>query len=515
MTLGTPPSRNNKVGPANQAKSTNKQDGKLRAQDTGRPLTTPGKPFRWLTRKPFWLTTAALLLLVMAGYGIDRYIQTNTVTYYHLYQNGELIGEIADPARVDELLEQRLQEAREANPEIHMELDSGEISYIRDKAYKADPDTDSALLALGSRLNTHAIGYEVNVNGKLIGIAKDERTAHKVLQQVRDRYAIESIQPKGLQVMALSHNQSAVDASADEREVTSVEILEEVGTGRIQVEPERVTSEDELYRRLAEGVEKPISYTVQQGDCIGCIASKFGISSQVIYQNNPWIEGDTIDVGEVVDLTVERPAITVQTVEQVKETIEMEAPIEVREHPELMAGTSKVVRPGQPGKKQVTFKLIKQNGYLMHEELVEEQVLVAPLSEVVLKGTKVITGEGSGTFAWPVQNARMTSSFGPRWGRNHNGIDLVGNKSILSADHGVVEFVGTRNGYGKTIIVDHKNGYKTLYAHLDAYSVQQGDIVEKGDKLGDMGNTGRSTGTHLHFEIRKNDTPQNPSKYLN
>ncbi|MFS0725158.1 peptidoglycan DD-metalloendopeptidase family protein [Paenibacillus sp. 1P07SE] len=496
-------------------KSAKKQGSKLKAQETGRPLTVNNASFQRLKRKPFWLAAAALLLVVLAGYGIDRYIQANTVTYYHLYHDGQLIGEIADPASIDELLEQRLQEAGEANPEVHMELTSGEISYIRAKGYKAEPDTNAALEALGSRLSTHAVGYEVKVDGKLIGIAKDEQTAKKVLRQVQDRYRIQSVEPKGPQVMRLSHSQSAVDASADEREVTSVEILEEIGTSRTQVDPERVTAEEELYQRLAVGAQQPISYTVQPGDCIGCIASKFGISSQVIYQNNPWITGDTIEAGAVLDLTVERPAITVQTVEEIKETIDIEPPVEVREHPELMAGTSKVVRPGQPGKKQVTFKLIKQNGYLMHEELIGEEVLQAPLSEVVYKGTKVINGEGSGTFAWPVQNARVTSSFGPRWGRMHNGIDLVGNKSILSADHGVVEFVGTRSGYGKTIIVDHKNGYKTLYAHLSGYSVQQGDIVEKGDKLGDMGNTGRSTGTHLHFEIRKNDSPQNPSKYLN
>jgi len=515
MTLGTPPSRNGKVGPANQAKAANKQDRKLKAQDTGRPLTVSGNPLRWLRHKAVWMTAAALLLLATAGYGIDRYIQANTVTYYHLYQDGELIGEIADPAAVDALLEQRLQEAYEANPQVHMELEAGDISYIRDRGFKAAPDTEAALAALGSRLSTHAVGFEVKVNGKLIGIAKDEQTAQKVLQQVQDRYAIESVQAKGPQVTALSHKQSKADANADEREVTSVEILEEVGTDRVQVDPKRVTDEDELFRRLAEGTQQPITYTVQPGDCIGCIATKFGISSQVIYQNNPWIEGDTIDVGQVLDLTVERPAVTVQTVEQVKESIVIETPVEIREHPELMAGTSKVVRPGQPGKKLVTYKLIKQNGYLMHEELVEEQVIVPPVTEVVLKGTKVITGEGSGSFAWPVKNWQQTSSFGPRWGRQHKGLDLVGNKSILSSDHGVVEFVGTRNGYGKTVIVDHKNGYKTLYAHMSGFSVEQGDIVEKGDKLGDMGNTGRSTGTHLHFEIHKDGEPQNPSKYLN
>src|SRR5690606_26967595 len=126
----------------------------------------------------------------------------------------------------------------------------------------------------------------------------------------------------------------------------------------------------------------------------------------------------------------------------------------------------------------------------------------------------IIAGTGTGQFAYPVSNHRLSSKYGSRWGRNHTGIDLTGNKNIKAADAGEVEFVGTKNGYGKTIIINHKNGFKTLYGHLNSYSVSKGDKVDTGDKIGVMGNTGRSTGVHLHFEIIKNGKHVNPLSYL-
>ncbi|MNZ94643.1 Murein hydrolase activator NlpD precursor [compost metagenome] len=109
----------------------------------------------------------------------------------------------------------------------------------------------------------------------------------------------------------------------------------------------------------------------------------------------------------------------------------------------------------------------------------------------------------------------MSSSYGQRWGRTHKGIDLVSsNRSILASDDGVVTFAGTKSGYGNCIIIDHKNGYQTLYGHLSKISVKKGEIIEKGSKIGVMGSTGRSTGTHLHFEIHKDGSIQNPMKYL-
>lgn len=117
---------------------------------------------------------------------------------------------------------------------------------------------------------------------------------------------------------------------------------------------------------------------------------------------------------------------------------------------------------------------------------------------------------------------RLTSKFGSRsnpFGRGyqfHNGIDIANsrNTTIYSAARGKVIFSGYKGGYGKTIIIDHGNGYKTLYAHNNDLLVSTGDRVEKNQKIAKMGSTGRSTGNHLHFEIHKNDQPMNPNNIL-
>jgi murein DD-endopeptidase MepM/ murein hydrolase activator NlpD len=115
----------------------------------------------------------------------------------------------------------------------------------------------------------------------------------------------------------------------------------------------------------------------------------------------------------------------------------------------------------------------------------------------------------------------MTSGWGWRTLRGvrgfHYGNDFRGNRGdpIYAADGGVVSFVGWRNGYGMTVIIDHQNGYKTLYAHCSRYRVEVGQRVGQGERIADIGNTGRSFGNHLHFEIQANGVAKNPAPYLN
>jgi murein DD-endopeptidase MepM/ murein hydrolase activator NlpD len=117
----------------------------------------------------------------------------------------------------------------------------------------------------------------------------------------------------------------------------------------------------------------------------------------------------------------------------------------------------------------------------------------------------------------PVQDSfRWTSGFGPRWGRMHEGVDLAGpvGTPIYSTADGVVSFAGWASGYGRLIKIQHANGLETRYAHLNAIRVEVGQRVSRGDRIGDMGNSGRSTGPHLHYEIRVGGQPLNPMIYI-
>lgn len=120
-------------------------------------------------------------------------------------------------------------------------------------------------------------------------------------------------------------------------------------------------------------------------------------------------------------------------------------------------------------------------------------------------------------FALPIQSSfRFTSGFGPRWGRSHNGTDFAaahGTPINTTAD-GVVSFAGRQSGYGNLVKIKHEFGIETRYAHLSSIDVKVGERVSRGDRIGGMGNTGRSTGTHLHYEVRIDGQPVDPMTYI-
>ena len=120
-------------------------------------------------------------------------------------------------------------------------------------------------------------------------------------------------------------------------------------------------------------------------------------------------------------------------------------------------------------------------------------------------------------FDIPIKSAfRYTSGFGMRWGRMHNGTDFAGRHGtpILATADGVVIHADWLSGYGRLIKIKHEFGIETRYAHLAKIRVKVGQRVSRGDHIGDMGNSGRSTGTHLHYEIRMNGRALNPMKFI-
>lgn len=120
-------------------------------------------------------------------------------------------------------------------------------------------------------------------------------------------------------------------------------------------------------------------------------------------------------------------------------------------------------------------------------------------------------------LAMPVKSAfRFTSPYGARWGRRHEGIDLAGasGSAIFSTADGEVIFAGRQSGYGNIIKIRHELGVETRYAHLSKIRVKVGQKVSRGTQIGDMGNTGRSTGTHLHYEVRIDGRSVDPMSFI-
>ena len=182
-------------------------------------------------------------------------------------------------------------------------------------------------------------------------------------------------------------------------------------------------------------------------------------------------------------------------------------------------GTKKTQTYGKNGEKELTYSVTYTGSEETARELKGEKILKSATDQVILVGTKKSTAS-TGSYAWPTKSVYVTSNYGWRtiFGKReyHYGIDLrasVGT-AIYAADGGEVVFVGTSGGYGKLIQIKHDNGDLTYYAHLSSYSVKKGERVYKGQQIAKSGATGRVTGPHLHFEIRKNGVRVDPAKYL-
>ncbi|MFH1971679.1 MAG: M23 family metallopeptidase, partial [Patescibacteria group bacterium] len=160
-----------------------------------------------------------------------------------------------------------------------------------------------------------------------------------------------------------------------------------------------------------------------------------------------------------------------------------------------------------------TFELAIGQTIIVPDGIKPSQVLWQPLARVKQTTPDAGSVTALGTFVWPA-GGQISQRF--VW--YHKGIDIANktSPSILAADSGVVIVAGwpDGSGYGNRVIIDHGNGYRTLYAHLSRVSVVAGQTVVRGNVIGQMGSTGRSTGIHLHFEVIKNGVYLNPLNVL-
>lgn len=248
-----------------------------------------------------------------------------------------------------------------------------------------------------------------------------------------------------------------------------------------------------------------VTYLVQPGENLTTIAKKFELSVDTIRWQNNLKSADDISAGDKIEI----PPVT-GIVHKVKrgDTIYSIAK-------KYGVDAQAIVNwPFNSYTDDENFGLAVGQTLVVPEGIKPKEVLWQP--DAYLAG-KITPDAGNvsatGQFIWPT-SGRITQRF--VW--YHRGLDIANASSpaILAADSGTVITVGwpDNSGYGNRVVIDHNNGFVTLYAHLSSYSVTAGQRVNRGDQIGVMGSTGRSTGTHLHFEIRNGGVFQDPLGYL-
>lgn len=244
----------------------------------------------------------------------------------------------------------------------------------------------------------------------------------------------------------------------------------------------------------------PITYTVQSGDNCSTIADQFGVSVETVLWNNGTLEDnpDYLTVGDVLTILpvsgVYHTVAKGDTLEGIAEKYKVQV-ADITSYEGNYMQEPYTITVGQ--------KLIVPGGYRPYQVR-----HVVAWSGAVPKDAK----RGSGSFGWPV-SGYITQ----RYSEVHPAADIgvpIGN-SVKAADSGYVAIVGRNDtGYGLYVLIDHGNGFQTVYAHLSVIYVKVGQSVGKGQTIGLSGNTGKSTGPHLHFEIKLNGVRRNPFIYL-
>ena len=317
-------------------------------------------------------------------------------------------------------------------------------------------------------------------------------------------------------------SKSSISAEA---KILEVDFQQDIEVLPIKVEEEFVfQSLEDIALDMERNEEEAIWYTVVSGDSLWQIAVDHeDVNMKTIADYNPNID---IETGKIWpgDQILFKPANPMYDVEVHLKNTALE-PVEfdvIRKPNESLLTSQRIIlKEGVEGEKKVVYDITIVNGYPTEVIAIQETVLKQPIAAEVEVGTKRTVGR-SGGGNYGVVKGRLTSNYGNRThpisGRRifHNGIDIAAatGTAVYAYADGKVTGVATDNTLGKYITIDHGNGLKTRYLHLSAFKVSVGDKVTAGQRIGSVGNTGYSTGSHLHFEVLKNGSYVSPWNYI-
>ncbi len=293
---------------------------------------------------------------------------------------------------------------------------------------------------------------------------------------------------------------------------------EKVEIAEAYVSKDLITSAEEAADQITKDSHKNEIYEVKAGDSLSTIANNHGLYvKEVLALNSGLSESTVLQIGDEIIITVPQPELTVMTVEQSTYEEAYYADVEYVYNDDWYTTESKVLQEEVPGHHEVTAMITKRNGTEESREIINEVILDEPVHKIVEVGTKTPP-----TYIKPLSGGRQTSGFGYRKApvkgasTNHQAIDwsTPTGTAVWASSGGTVTTAGWQSGYGYVVYINHPDGNQTRYGHLSKVLVSVGQKVTQGQKIALSGNTGRSSGPHLHFELRVGGKPVNPYNYI-
>ncbi len=446
-------------------------------------------------RKVALLTVFSIILIALVGTaGVFNYYTAYAYSY-----NGKTLGivkEKDDVLQITDLVQGALTEDKnvaviiDAKDDIQFER----VSTMGDVKIDTSEDVLKRLTYMDD-INVNA--YCVFIDGKKVGAVQDKETAEEVFTEIKQMYT----------------------SDMDGAKLEKVEIIENCEVKKDNISLDKVVSKDEMITLLCTSGQKESVHTIVAGETLADIAKLYSMTEEDILKDNPNVDRKKLVVGDKIVIKQKAPILTVRITEKVTYEKVVEHKVKEKDSEDIYEGYTELEQVGEDGLSEVTSRIVLVNGEQVEEVPLVTTVKKKPVTEIVLVGIKERPPSvGSGKYIWPLESGKytITSRFGPRWGRFHYGLDMgipTGNK-VFAADGGVVTAAGYSGGYGYLVTIDHQNGQETRYAHNSQILVKVGDKVFQGQEIAKSGNTGNSTGPHLHFEVRFDGEARNPINYL-
>jgi murein DD-endopeptidase MepM/ murein hydrolase activator NlpD len=388
-------------------------------------------------------------------------------------------------------------EVAEINPQYSIRLTNGNFTELDELADRLILSTDRSLV----------YAYGVFVDGEFLGSIDNTADIRK----------------------SLVERQTSADVPADAVNVRFGKEIEYTEG----LYPINSLKTDSALLEIMLGEEKTdVIYEADATDTYALIASKYNMSEETLRAMNPSVsevgEGSLIHITKTLsylpvayDRTLTTITFTDYTTKQVRSS-------------EIYSGQTAVITKGEQGETENTLNVTYTDGVETSRTLVSSKEIKKPVEEVIGVGThkesnlpvtsnssvndniqSVQANRGVATYCWPVNGGILRDGIGA--GRNHGGVDICaprGTEIYAAADGVVICAEYQSNGYGNLVKVEHSDGHITYYAHMSEIIATPGQTVKAGQLLGLVGETGRASGNHLHFEVHLNGARQNPLDYI-
>lgn len=348
--------------------------------------------------------------------------------------------------------------------------------------------------------NNKVESYGIYVDNEFLGAVADTGEARRIFQHNLEKY--------------------------EKEENTKAEYKKKIRYEKGRYDVSLLLSEKDINEFLSR--KSSVShYIIEEGDSLNLVADNYGMTLEELLELNPTIY-DPDFCCEGMDIIVElkeasMPVIIVKTIEETSVI-----PFETKTvlDPSMTSGMTEVIVNGEDGECVNTIKVYYEGELETERKIVSSKITKQPVPAQIRTGSRIQNAvgrpsseqtvlNGTGQFMWPVNGGWISDGFGGA--RRHKGMDIAAGTgiSIYSAAAGRVIAAGwNTGGYGYFVMIDHGDGFATLYGHMSKVIAVNGEYVECGDLIGEVGNTGDSDGSHCHFEIRYKNYCQNPAPYI-